>query len=187
MSSPVSRTVTVSPVVIVLLPRLSLIDLSGGSVIAISPSSRWFPCRPRRRCRTRPSTGGRRAARGPGPGRCSHRPATQPAMSPIPGPASRATTVTPRRPGSSTIRMTISPRRANFTMFLAISEIAVAIRVRSVAVNPARAAMSRPCCRAVTTSASRVTITLASSSFCSGGRRSNRAVLNPRQQSHSNR
>ena len=53
--------------------------------------------------------------------------------------------------------MTTSPRSANFTMLRAISEIAVAIRVWSVAEKPARAAISRPFCRATTTSASRDT------------------------------
>ena len=50
--------------------------------------------------------------------------------------------------------MTTSPRSANLTMLRAISEIAVAMRVRSVAENPTRAAISRPFCRATTTSAS---------------------------------
>src|ERR671919_380433 len=74
----------------------------------------------------------------------------------IPGPLSRATTTTPRRPGCSTALRTISPRWAYSTMFRATSEIAVAISVCSVLENPPAAASSRPFCRAVTISASPV-------------------------------
>ena len=48
----------------------------------------------------------------------------------------------------------ISPRSANITMLRAISEMAVAMMVSWVGEKPAWAASSRPCLRAVTTSAS---------------------------------
>src|SRR3954470_15784451 len=72
----------------------------------------------------------------------------------MPGPSSRPTTTIPWRSPSSTSRNTISPRRAYRTMLRAISEIAVAISVRSVLENPSRAASARPSARAVRTSRS---------------------------------
>src|SRR4051812_19350 len=72
----------------------------------------------------------------------------------MPGPSSRPTTTMPWRSPSSSSRNTISPRRAYRTMLRAISEIAVAISVRSVLENPSRAASALPWARAVRTSRS---------------------------------
>src|SRR5690242_15229128 len=60
----------------------------------------------------------------------------------------------PRRVPEATASRTISPVFAYVRMFLATSEIAVAMRVRSVALKPTCAAISRPFWRAVTMSES---------------------------------
>src|SRR5712692_8682585 len=70
------------------------------------------------------------------------------ATSPMPGPESLATTTMPRLSPSRASARTISPRIAYSTMFLAISEMAVATMVRSLPENPASAANSRPRWRA---------------------------------------
>src|ERR671915_514697 len=72
----------------------------------------------------------------------------------MPGPRSRATTTRPKRPSSYTGLSSISPWPTWTTMFLAISEIAVAISVASVRENPSSAASARPRARAVTRSPS---------------------------------
>ena len=57
-------------------------------------------------------------------------------MSTIPGPASRATIITPRRSPSETSSIETSPPRLKRTMLRAISEMAVAMTVASVSEKP---------------------------------------------------
>ena len=71
----------------------------------------------------------------------------------IPGPASRASTRKPRLLPSWMIHRVISPFRAYSTMLRATSEMAVAITVRSLPLNPACEANCRPSSLAVTMSA----------------------------------
>src|SRR5947209_1105100 len=72
----------------------------------------------------------------------------------MPGPASDATTTIECRPPVSLIEREISPEPAYSTRLRASSEIAVATRVRSLPVNPACSASSRPRCRAARMSCS---------------------------------
>src|SRR5438105_9665407 len=76
------------------------------------------------------------------------------ATSGIPGPSSRATTTMPELAPLRTTVKTISPCLAYWTMFRAISEIAVATRVRSLPEKPTSAASSRTRCRAIRMSCS---------------------------------
>src|ERR1043166_6552606 len=69
----------------------------------------------------------------------------------------------PRLPGFSMMPRLISPRCAYTTMLRAISEMAVAMMVRSLPVKPIWAARSRPFCRAATISLSRSTVMWATS------------------------
>src|SRR5829696_2347501 len=77
----------------------------------------------------------------------------------MPGPASSAITARPRRRSSSIARNTISPCPTCTTMFRAISEIAVAINVASVRLNPSWSASARAWARAETRSSSAPTRT----------------------------
>src|SRR6266446_2933682 len=72
----------------------------------------------------------------------------------IPGPSSRATIRMPLEWAVSTLRIITSPFCAYMTILRASSEIAVAIKVASVAAKPMVAAMVLPCCRARTMSTS---------------------------------
>src|SRR3989475_6341709 len=80
---------------------------------------------------------------------CSARP-----TSGMPGPWSRAITITPCRSPFETTLSAISPRLAYMRMLRASSEIAAAMTVWSPLEKPAFAATLRPCWRAVTTSTS---------------------------------
>src|SRR5215469_3689558 len=75
-------------------------------------------------------------------------------MSAIPGPLSRAITTMPCLSVERTSRTMISPCLAYMTILRASSEMAVAIKVRSVEENPSLAASVRPVCRALTISRS---------------------------------
>src|SRR5215472_11230473 len=75
-------------------------------------------------------------------------------MSAIPGPLSRAITTMPCLSVDRTRRTMISPSLAYMTILRASSEMAVAIKVRSVEENPSLEASVRPVCRARTISTS---------------------------------
>src|SRR5256712_4766752 len=70
----------------------------------------------------------------------------------MPGPWSRATTLKPARPSTSTMPRVSSPCLAYSRMLRASSEMAVAIRVRLLFEKPICWARARPCWRAVTMS-----------------------------------
>src|SRR5215472_11205350 len=75
-------------------------------------------------------------------------------MSAIPGPLSRAITTMPCLSVDRASRTMISPSLAYMTILRASSEMAVAIKVRSVEENPSLEASVRPICRALTISRS---------------------------------
>ena len=89
----------------------------------------------------------------------------------MPGPSSTATTTMPLRRPSCTRFSATSPSPGVHAMLRATSEIAVAMRVRSVLEKPSSVASRRPSWRAVTMSSSRQDPD-ATTSFPSGHRRS---------------